>query len=753
MKIHKNIIYNTFRCNTLGKNETLNDILRGTKSILTSKNGFKNYIHNYNIFTKEPTFKNPNITDYPLVKTESAFLVPIKKRNNNNSENNPKKNRILPKHIQINSNHLDFMEKYNKRFYQFLNLKTEPKRIRINKTVNETKFKRYNSLFLDFFNKWRKKNYNNKIYNYDNNKKIKINKDKLKINMTNFNIKERYSKLHYDENEIFNNNYEKFILNKIRDIKENKIKNYISYIESSFNDINEKEIKLKLESIKLNFYPLSNNDNINNNKFSIYIPLSYVFLFYYNNFDFFQKILMSILYFDKDYKNIIFKDDELYNLLDTINTNTNEKEENKEEKDTDYLATFKKDKKTINSQNNLVKGNDKLNILDKKDTIDKEFRKTFNKHNNFMNKLFSRKSSGGIIKDDNRKIKIIHSNILLRKKYQTINNEENKNNILNNNENIIKNNKETPYNIYYFMWETPKISYKIKMEMPKIYFLYEDIEYNISTFCEKNLFLYLYQHNFINWDFYVLNYIFSIKSFRKFILQFFSFSEYAGIKNLKMNINTSQIKNLRSISTYKNKNKINLYNFIEEKNDIKNNENKKILLLNKKINNQMNENNESYIFFYTDLNLKNYILHFYSYHINIEYQKLNPKLKWEFLLNFKQMKYLNKVSKYETLISFLPKIIKTDFEYGKLDINFNVFDDNFDIKIFNTSDKANPIIKKNPEINIEISMPYVEIEKYFTGYDKKEKIELNYNFLQSLNEMEIDNWSKQILLLINNNDS
>lgn len=44
----------------------------------------------------------------------------------------------------------------------------------------------------------------------------------------------------------------------------------------------------------------------------------------------------------------------------------------------------------------------------------------------------------------------------------------------------------------------------------------------------------------------------------------------------------------------------------------------------------MNENNESYIFFYSDSYLKNYIIHFYSYHIIIDYPKLNPKYKWEF---------------------------------------------------------------------------------------------------------------------------
>ena len=537
MNLHKNIIYNTFRCKTIGKNETLNDILRGTKTVLKSKNGFKEYINNYNIFTKVPAFKNPNITDYPLLKAESAFLNPIKRINNYTSQENRKKIRLKPKNIKNSIKNFDFMEKYNQRYYQFLKLKSEPKYMKtLEATAHETKFKRYNSLFLDFFHKWNKYDNNIKTYLFkkyknkndiDNNIGNKIRKDSLNINITNFNIKERYSKLHYDENEIFNKSYEKFILKKIGEIKVNKINNYTNNIESTFNDINEKEIKLKLVSIKLHFYPQINNNNTNTNsnynKFSFYIPLSYVFLFYYSNFDFFQKRLISILYFDKDFKKMILNDEKLYNLLDTINTN--EKEENQEEKDIDYLESFKKIKKKTNDP---LKGNIRANILDKKDTVDKEFRKTFNKHNNFMNKLFSHRSpeKNNTFKNDNIKIKIIHSNISLGKKYQNNSIEETNNNNLNNSNNIIKNKNETDYNEYYFIWETPKITYKVKMEMPKIYFLYENVEYKISTYCEQKLFLYLYKHNFINWDFYVLNYIFSIKSFRKFISQFFSINEY-----------------------------------------------------------------------------------------------------------------------------------------------------------------------------------------------------------------------------------
>ena len=649
MKIHKNIIYNTFHYNTLGKNETLNDIIKGTKSVLASKNGFKEYITNYTNFTKKSTFKNPDITEYPVLKTEANFLIPINRRKINNSEITTRSLRIRPSkklffsnEIINNNIHSDFIEKYNKRFYRFLKLKTESNNLRlIHKKIYEKRFQRYNTLFLDFFNKWndydnniknismsnQKTNItNNTLYNFDSiSNNNETQKDNLKKTMFNFNVKERYSGLHYDEKEIFNSNYDKFILNKIKQIKENKIANYINFIESSFNDLNEKEIRLKLESIKLNFYPQTtitkeiNKNIIETNNFSIYLPLSYVFLFYYNDFDFFQKVLMSILFFDKNFQKINFNDDELYNLLDTINT-----DENEENKEVDFLAKFQKEKK-----------NNKLFV--KKETYNLDLRKTFSKNNNtFINRLFARKSlNTKKDKNDDKKIKIIHSNYSLRQKYKFSNIEENKDNSESKKEKNINNKNELYYNEYYFIWETPKITYKVKMQMPKIFFTYEKIKYEIVTFCEKNLFLYLYKHNFINWDFYTLNYFFSIKSFRSLILPFYSINKNKTIDILEK-MRKNHIKNLKTISTNDNMKYIN--SLIEEKNDKKEKKINKLYLTNKKILNQMNENNESYIFFYSDGNLKNYIYHFYSYHIKIEYQKLNPKLKWEFLLNFKQMK-------------------------------------------------------------------------------------------------------------------
>ena len=635
----------------------------------------------------------------------------------------------------------------------------------LKKKIYEKKFKRYNSLFLDFFNKWtddgnlypnniskpKNKNKHNNYTDinttyYDSSRKKGYMNINLDIN--NFNMKERYAGLHYDENEIFNTNYEQFILNKINYIKKNKIKNYVTYIESSFDDFNGKEIQLKLESMKIKLYPINNkeslnksNDNEDNNILQIHLPLSFVFLFYYEDMDFFYKILMSLLNFEKDFKTIVFDDEELYNTIKTIKMNDKnekkdkkEEKEEKDEKEIDHLATFKSKKSIF--ENNSFKYNNKF--LDKKDISDKEHRKSFYKH-----KLYFNKTSEKINKNDNRSIKVMHSDSNFKRNKKLYRSEEKKN-ITNSRfkENDI-NQKDAFYNEYYFIWETPKISYRVKIEMPKIFFVYENTDYNIITYCDKNLFLYLYKNNFINWDFYVLNYIFSIKAFRTIILQFLSLFK----EGKKQSDNNK--KKLMNLKKNAKGNKIEtMFYYLMKDEETKNKKSRKNLFIGtRKAYNQMNENNESYAFFYSDSKFNNYILLFYSYHIKIEYDKLNPKLKWEFFLNFKQMRYLNEVSKYEQLSSFLPKIITTNFEYGKLNINFSVFDDNFNAKILETEDNKLSDNKKNSDIIIEIDKPYVEMEKIIDA-KKKIKQELNYIFLQNINKLKMINWSKKILGII-----
>ena len=107
----------------------------------------------------------------------------------------------------------------------------------------------------------------------------------------------------------------------------------------------------------------------------------------------------------------------------------------------------------------------------------------------------------------------------------------------------------------------------------------------------------------------------------------------------------------------------------------------------------INSNNESYIFFYTDELHQNTLIKIYSYIILIDYDKLNPKIRWKYILDFKFMKILNEITKYEPLETFLPKIIVTNFQNGSLSIDFSTFKE-FNIGILGYE-------KKNLTDNVE----------------------------------------------------
>jgi len=181
--------------------------------------------------------------------------------------------------------------------------------------------------------------------------------------------------------------------------------------------------------------------------------------------------------------------------------------------------------------------------------------------------------------------------------------------------------------------------------------------------------------------------------------------------------NNNYLTNLKTVKRPSIKNKIN-YNTEEvNKSDNEFDDEDDIIISNKKELNQMSENNESYMFFYTDQNYYNYIINLFSYRIKIEHLKLNPKMNWEFHLNFKQMRYLNEVSKYEDLLTFLPKIIITNYEIGELDINFDIFYNNFNAKILQNESGQNKNKKK--QLKIDVFKPHIESEKIGGKEEKK----------------------------------
>ena len=733
----------------------LSKILKGTKSILKSKKKFSGYMNEYQSMVSKSTFKRPDIQDYPLLRKEVSSLIPIKSQ----IIINQKTKKIIKTLFKKKINYESFKEKF-KNNQSISTSSIENKHIKYNIKLNKgKKLKDKLILFSDFFHKWNNNNYQN-IFNNDNNK-------------------DNFSTLCYDEKKIFFNDYSNLLKEKLFYLQKNKLENMDNQLKINILDGQKKRIILNLISMKLIFSPLNDDKNkydkkdynfedyqeingeikeMNNedkkNKSIITLPLSYVFLFYSNGFKYFQDILLSSIKFSNDFQKVSLDINEIYSVLRRekakktmiIQRNSNHR-----------LPEHKRSIKLLPKHSTFLKKNILLNLSkkdlnQKKEVKEKNVNFSLNDFNNDSSNVYDENK----LYRTNKKIITIHSNLDLRKK------EKNKNDT--NSLNIQK--SEIKYTEYSFIWETPNKTYGVRIIMPIILFWSEHIKKNIIVYCDRDLFLFLLQNNFINWDYYVLNYLFSIKSFRQIVLSGLSFYSNNYINGEKQYSFTERdIKN-RAYSSIMHKNLDNsLFSIINEKTIILN--------INKKIYNQLNPNNESYKFFYTDNFSINSIIDFHSYHIFIEYDKLNSKICWEFALNFKQMNYLSNISKYQLLETFLPKIIKTNFEDGTLTMDFSIFE-YFNAKILGHKeafDNDEKFKTSNNLININISnegntkkkiyngmilvikMPFLIVEQYAKSRflsNNITKIGLKSNFLNVLDKNQIILWSKKILKLINN---
>ena len=502
------------------------------------------------------------------------------------------------------------------------------------------------------------------------NNKIYIRNDIL---VEDFLYKWKDSKLNYEERNIFNQNeiYTKFINDNLISIKTEKIENTTSKLESSFEDKNGDIIKLKLFPLTIKFIPINDEEN----KFKeniIEIPFSYHFLFYYKGIELLQRILLATIKFNKDYTKVYFDDEELYKFI----RNNNDKPEN-----------------DIVNQN----------IIPRHFSL-KNPQPTFSRR---ISKKISRKFSCFEEKENVEDNKI------------TINNIDN---------NIPKKNI---YNEYEFIWITPDINFNVKITIPYIIFDWIYLNKPIKKYIERDLLIFLIMNNFLDWEFFAINYLFSFKMFRNYIE--LNLSKRKENEKLYSNKETNNKKddNFYLISyrnIYKFKAKDLIYCFF--------------------MTNEMHINS-----FFT--------IHYYS--IKVNFDELNLKKKWIVNFNYSQMKFLNQIKKYQSLDEFIPKILIFDFEKQDLKINYSVFRDfspnilnykRFEVDVEEYKKNSldyfpnyiKPSINKK-SLNIQIEKPYLDKIYYKSNLNriKKEKIEFNDEFIIKLNEINLNDLPSYIL--------
>ena len=182
-------------------------------------------------------------------------------------------------------------------------------------------------------------------------------------------------------------------------------------------------------------------------------------------------------------------------------------------------------------------------------------------------------------------------------------------------------------------WIAGGYLYKIEIKVPEITVNVRHKQ--ITKYIDAELLLFLLEHNFVNWDFYVIHYLFSIKYFRTLIVSILS----------KHNNNTSH---------FKDKNNIRLSNTKTNCLSLKEN---------------------TYHFYYTFNHMKNYLCVIHSYSIIILDKRVIPKREHVFKLALDKMKIIFDISKKETLTQFFQKILTINKTNLNVDLNIDILDD------------------------------------------------------------------------------
>ena len=437
-------------------------------------------------------------------------------------------------------------------------------------------------------------------------------------NHLNFNFKEIYGQKYFDNIKIL-----------VENLKNEKNKDYLKencIFEKNYEfGKKKKRLNLQLKSLFITFEDLDNNNkkDIKKKNPEVIIPFILLPIFYYKGDEIFKKLLTLIIKFDKDYEKIELDYKELSLFL-----NNNEE-----------FNGLKEDLQSMISNENLPLIQPHLQVLqDNNEYVnikyEEEKKIVYNKRNHFI--------------------------------YPPIQ----------------KNPSFLNYNQFSFIWLTPKKRYKVTINLPLISFILSQNAIRIQQYIDFELLFYLIEHNFSNWDFYIMKYL---SSFKKFRILLENLSSHKSISNIQFFLINPKIK---------------FYSFDDwEINNIYTNEN---LISSNLIFQPIYVN-------VTVFNNEKYLQDQYKVHFNF-YQ----------MSKFVQIeKYLNKVLFFIKFLNITSEENNVSYYYGKLN-EFNVENWVNDVKKFNLGGHFKEKNEKNEKTIIEFEGPSSNI---------KIKIELNQSII------------------------
>ena len=187
--------------------------------------------------------------------------------------------------------------------------------------------------------------------------------------------------------------------------------------------------------------------------------------------------------------------------------------------------------------------------------------------------------------------------------------------------------------------------------MPEISLIFRDYEKQLNHCIDKELFIYLYQNNFNEWDFYILHYLYYKQGFRRFIGRNLSLRNNLNLflrKNIINENNKFEFKDSKQINDSE------IYNNILQ---ALNNPWLKYYL-NNFYTTKININEDDYKFIFSIINGNNFnIYRFKSYTLYVFINSINKPEIYEFKFNFRQMKVLYYRSKFDNFKLFLNRLI------------------------------------------------------------------------------------------------
>ena len=584
-----------------------------------------------------------------------------------------------------------------------------------------------------------------------------------------------YSSLVYQNSHIFGKkeHYLEVIKNKVDELKAIDINNLdLSYNKQKIFDKKKRKSYLNFDSISVKIYemqePIDGNENKNEDVkheiqvFEYNLPFAFLPLFYLKGEEKFKIFLSRIIKWDNLNNKFILNENPQKAFIDILK---NCKDFNKEEKKEEQQKQVKPEEP-------------------KPKAVKQKFSLTLGKKT-FKSQLSTFKIGGlnnTISEEQNLAQTMAGPNPGM---YLTTLEERQKKLDIIFQSSIYPNNKENNYinyNIFEFFWITSNKSFKVHIYTPLVSIEMPKNNIKIRKYIDFELLFYLYENNFKNWDFYLIKYLSSYKSFRTLLEQIYSINEISD-KNFyltKPRVKSYIFNNIKIINIVTLKQRDVLKNLIEglmgipeeneqhqdeinikenkdetDKQKLEDNKNKEDQKDDNIIENKEDDSNNE-IFNST------FVQKCFISIVRFVNSKTYKAKEYKIYFNFNQYQKFQKMEKYIDKISFLIKFIHIDYIKQKVTIDYKSlddFDENkwikeynlYNLNILETMENEYKIDKhrtsaeylgmtKNTIIQIEILTP-LSLARILgeSGSIRTEKAILNNNYQNNLMKVAKDN--------------